>query len=108
MCSNATYLWSVACDLAIDRCEHASGFAAWHSQIDANVCLQSHACTLQRRVDSQVDRIVAFTGVVFVNDGAMVCDLVPSGPPTYPKATKNERYQFRDAIGLWLAVPPTK
>lgn len=75
------YLWFVTGDLGIDRCEHGSRFAAGYSEINANIGFQSHASALQRCVHSQMDWIVAFSGIILMDNRAVVGDFMSSCPP---------------------------
>lgn len=72
----------------IDWGEHATLLAIRDTQTDANERLQTHSAALQRRVHGDVHGVVALTGVVLVNDGAVVRHLIAGGPPAWKDLEK--------------------
>lgn len=76
------YLWLVTGDFTVDWGEHAASFAAGNTEIDANIGFQAHATTLERCIDGQMDRIVAFSGIIFVNNRTVIGYFMTGSPPS--------------------------
>lgn len=75
------YLRLVARHFSVDRREHATAFAAGSTQINANIRLQTHSVALQRCINGQMDWIVTFARIIFVDDRTVVGYFMASSPP---------------------------
>lgn len=77
------HLRVIADDFNVNRREHAALLSIRNAQLDADVRLQSHASPLEAGVEGQVDGVVAFAGVIVVDDGTVVGNFMAGRPPPY-------------------------
>lgn len=98
----AFYLWFVASDISVDWCKHTTNFTAGYTQFDANIGLQTHASALQRCVYCQMNWIITFTGIIFMDNGTMVGHLISSCPPTWNSS--KYFFIFRILFGMFTGL----
>ena len=73
--------WLVADCLNFDWSEHTSRLSLWNAKWNTNISLHAHSSSLKGSVEGQMNWVAALTGIILVNDGAVIGDFITSCPP---------------------------